>query len=144
MNNKKGITLMEVVLSIAVIAILAGLSLPVAIRMLTKNDLDIATVTTAQTMRRAQTLSQSVDGDSNWGVKVQTSSITLFKGTSFATRDSNFDEDFSFPTSITPSGVTEAVFTKLFGDPQTTGTITLSTGNDSSNIVINGKGMVSY
>lgn len=140
----KGFSLLEVLLSIAVVAILAGLSLPVARTMLTKNDLDIATVTATQTLRRAQILSQAVDGDISWGVKVQSGSITLFKGTSYSTRDSNFDEVFDNPTTINISGITEVVYAKFTGLPQTTGVAILATADDSKTVTINEKGTISY
>lgn len=139
-----GFTLLEVLLSVAAIGILAGFSLPVFRTMLTKNDLDIATVTTAQTLRRAQVLSQAIDGDTSWGVKVQSGSITLFKGTSFAGRDSSFDEVFEVPTNVSISGISEIVYAKLTGLPQTTGNTTFSTENDTKTISINEKGMASY
>lgn len=144
MKMYRGFTLIEVLLSVSAITILAGFSIPVVRTMFTKNDLDIATVTTAQTLRRAQNLSQTVTSDQNWGIKVQSGSITLFQGASYASRDSSFDEVFVLPASITPSGISETVFTKLSGDPQTTGTITLSTDNDSDSVIINSKGMVNY
>lgn len=140
----RGFTLLEVILSLTVVVILTGLSLPVYRTLMTKNDLDVATVTVVQTLRRAQTLSIAVDGDTNWGVKVQSEGITLFKGTSYALRDSTFDETFAIPTTITTGGVSETIFSKLLGAPQTTGTITLSTDNNSSSITLNSKGMVSY
>lgn len=144
MRNEKGFSLLEVLLSIAVIAILAGLSLPITRTMLTKNDLDVATSTVAQTLRRAQILSQAVDGDTSWGVKVQSGSITLFKGTSYAARDASYDENFDLVSSITPSGTTEYVFSKLSGLPQTIGTITLTTESDTRTVTVNEKGMVNY
>lgn len=140
----KGFTLLEVLLSVAAIAILAGLSLPVFRTMLTKNDLDVATTTVAQTLRRAQILSQAVDGDTSWGVKVQSGSITLFKGASYDVRDTAFDETFDMPASIAPSGLSEIVYTKFTGFPQTTGTTTLITANDTKTVTINEKGMVSH
>lgn len=139
-----GFTLLEVILSLAIVAILTGLSLPVYRTLITKNDLDVATVTVAQSLRRAQALSIAVDGDTNWGVKVQSGGIMLFKGTSYALRDTTFDETFVIPTTITTGGVSETVYSKLHGLPQTTGTITLTTDNDSSSITVNSKGMVSY
>lgn len=140
----KGFTLFEVILSLVVVAILTGLSLPVYRTLMTKNDLDVATVTVVQTLRRAQTLSIAVDGDTNWGVKVQSASITLFKGTSYALRDSTFDETFEIPTAITTGGLSEIVYNKLFGSPQSTGTITLTTDSDSSSLTLNSKGVVSF
>lgn len=143
-NSKQGFTLLEMLLSVAAIGILAGFSLPVFRTLLTKNDLDIAIATAAQTLRRAQILSQAVDGNTSWGVKVQSGSITLFKGTSFASRDNSFDETFDMSTSINMGGVTEIVFTKFTGFPQITGNVNLSTESDARSISINEKGTIGF
>lgn len=144
-KSDAGFTLIELLLSIAVITLIAGMSAPVYQSFQVRNDLDIATVATAQNLRRAETLATAVDGDTSWGIKVQSGSITLFKGTSYAARDVAFDESFDLPESLTPSGVSEVVFAKFTGLPQTTGTITYtSNANETRNITINAKGMVSY
>lgn len=140
----KGFSLLEVLLVISAFAILASLSTPIFRNLQIKNDLDIATSEVSQSLRRAQTLSQAVDGDTSWGVKVQSDGITLFKGTSFASRDLNFDETFDVPASISFSGVTELVFSKFSGTPQTTGTTTLSSELDTRSITINSKGGLNY
>jgi prepilin-type N-terminal cleavage/methylation domain-containing protein len=145
MMKNGGFTLLEVLLSIAAMTIIAGISIPVYGAFQTRNDLDITTVEAAQTLRRAQVLSQAVDGDTSWGASVHSGGITLFKGASYATRDANFDEVFDVPASIVPSGVSEVVFTKFSGVPQTTGTITLtSSANETRNVTVNQKGTVSY
>ena len=141
----RGLALLEVILVIATIAVLAAISVPVYSKLQVKNDLDVAANTVTQTLRRAQTLSQAVDGDTTWGVKLQTSGISLFKGASYATRDTNFDEDYLLNGNVMPSGVTEVVFSKLLGAPNTTGTITLtSSNNDVQNITLNSKGVLDY
>lgn len=143
--TQQGFTLLEVLLSVASIAIIAGISVPIYQSFQVRNDLDIATVEIAQSARRAQTLSQAVDGDTSWGIKIQSGSKAVFKGLSYAARDATFDEVFEVPTSITPSGISEIVFTKFTGLPQTTGTITLTSNtNETRNITINAKGTVSY
>src|SRR3989338_412505 len=140
-----GFTLLEVILVIATIAVLAAICVPVYSKLQVKNDLDVAANTVTQTLRRAQTLSQAVDGDDTCGVKLQSSDITLFKGTSYAARDIDFDEVYSLSGNVTPSGITEAVFSKLLGTPNTTGTITLtSSNNDVQNITLNSKGVLDY
>lgn len=144
LNHKRGFTLLELLLSLATIGLLAGLSLPVYRTLITKNDLDIAATTIAQNLHRAQILSQAVDGDTSWGLKAQSGSIILFKGTSFTTRDSSFDETFAISTTINVAGLTEVVFSKFSALPQISGTTTLSTANDSRIITINEKGMVDY
>lgn len=140
-----GFTLIEVLFSVAAIAIIAGISMPIYQSFQVRNDLDIATVTVAQSFRRVQVLSQAVDGDTSWGIKIQSGSITLFKGTSYASRDTTFDEVFDVPTSITPSGISEVVFAKFTGLPQSTGIISLTSNtNETRTITINAKGMVAY
>ena len=141
----RGFTIIEVMLSLAIIAVLAGISTPIYQSFQVRNDLDIATVTIAQSMRRAQVLSEAVDGDTTWGVDIRSGSITLYKGVSYAGRDTTFDELFDMPTSITPSGLGGIVFAKFTGLPQTTGTITLtSNANETRTITINSKGTVAY
>lgn len=145
LEKRGGFTILEILLSVAVIGILAGVMIPVSRSFQLINDLDVATNITVQTLRRAQILSQAVAGDSSWGVKVQSGVITLFRGTSHAGRDMDFDESFDLPSVISVSGVPEVVFSKFLGVPQTTGTLTLTSDNNQvREITINEKGSIEY
>ncbi|MFA5076443.1 MAG: prepilin-type N-terminal cleavage/methylation domain-containing protein [Patescibacteria group bacterium] len=146
---KRGFTLVEILVSLALVSIIVVLSIPVFQSFQNRNDLDIASTTITQSWRRAQLLSQAVSGDSTWGVKIQPGNIVLFKGTSYITRDTNYDEKFILPATIqavSPDGATEIVFTKFDGLPQSSGSVVLSnTGNNFiRNIGINAKGTVTY
>ncbi|RJO59197.1 type II secretion system protein [Candidatus Parcubacteria bacterium] len=141
----QGFTLVEVLLSLAVVGIIAASATPVYQALQNRNDLDIAINTTAQAMRRAQLLSQAVANDTTWGVKILTGKISIFQGASYAGRDQNFDEDFSLPSSINLSGLDEAVFAKLSGFPLTSGALTLSSpNNESRTLTLNSKGTIAY
>ncbi|MEK7106808.1 MAG: prepilin-type N-terminal cleavage/methylation domain-containing protein [Patescibacteria group bacterium] len=144
-SRLSGFTLVELMLTITLVTVLAGLSIPLYQSFQVKNATDIAANTLAQTFRRAQIISRASDGDTSWGVKAQNGSIVLFKGASYSGRDTTFDEIFNLPSTITPSGATEIVYTKFTGIPQATGTITLtaSTG-DIRTLTINSKGTVTY
>jgi prepilin-type N-terminal cleavage/methylation domain-containing protein len=143
--KRKGFTLPEVMVSLATISAIAAVSIPIYQSFLARNDLDIAAATIAQISRRAQLLAEASDGDTSWGVMLQTGSVTLFKGASYAARDTAYDSAFDVPGSIAPSGLSEVVYAKFTGLPQTTGTYTITSAtNETRNIAINSKGTVSY
>jgi len=138
-------TLLEVLLSVAVVVVLTAISIPISLALQIRNDVDVATFIAVQDLRRAQVLAQAIDGDNTWGMRTQVGSITLFKGASYGGRDPDFDEIFELSSSITPSGFQEVVFAKLTGYPQTTGILTLTTSTgDVRNISVNAKGTISY
>ncbi len=145
-SGRAGFTFIEVILSIGVIGVLAAIAVPLFQSFQTKNDADVAVMELVQTLRRAQILSKASDGDSMWGVRASSTAITLFKGSSFALRDPNFDEAFDVPSPLVFSGLAEAVFNKVSGFPQATGTVILSipTLSESRTVTINAKGSVSF
>lgn len=142
----RGFTLVEVLLSVVIIGVLTGLSLPVYASFQTKNDLDVNTQTLAELIRRANTYASAIRGDSAWGVRMAGTSATLFEGASYATRDTTQDETITFPGSITASGLTDIIFAKYTGTTANTGTVSLTAAstNDTKVITINAKGLVAY
>ena len=77
----------------------------------------------------------------------------IFKGSSFSSRDQNYDEAYEVSSGISVSGsgtiinagTAEDVFEKMSGKSLQTGTVTLTSSNgDSKNIYVNEKGMVEY
>jgi prepilin-type N-terminal cleavage/methylation domain-containing protein len=144
-DNAAGFTLIEVLLSIAIIAILAGASVPVYASFQNRNTLDVATNTLVVGLRRAQGKAQGVAEDSQWGVRIETGSVTVFKGNNFVGRDTSFDEVYSIVSSISLSGTQEYIFAKNTGLPNATGNLTLtSVNNESRTVSMNAKGMVDY
>ncbi len=143
-TGQAGFTLIEALLSVAIIGILAGVSLPVYLSFQNRNDLDLAAQSIAETLRRAETYSRGVQGDAQWGVAIRPTYITLFKGTSYAARIASYDENTSLPATVTVGGLSDIPFTKWSGAPTSTGTITLTSTAGSRSVVINAKGMVDY
>ena len=128
------------------LGLIAGFSAPLYVSFQNRNDLDIATATTVQSLRRAQFLAQASVGDASWGVYLQTGNLTIFRGSSFASRNSDFDEVYPLSTSLVFTNLNEVVFTKFSGLPSpSSGTITLTNiNNETRNIVINDQGMFDY
>jgi prepilin-type N-terminal cleavage/methylation domain-containing protein len=144
MMQARGFTLIEVLLSVAIMGLLAGLSIPIYQSFLNRNDLSNNTEAVASSLRRAQTYARASKEDSTWGVKVQSGVITLFKGSSYASRSSGLDETVTLPGNVTASGMDELYFSKLYGVPNTTGTITLTSNNETKTVTLNAKGLVTY
>jgi len=145
MKKNKAFTLIEVLLSIALIALLAGISLPLYYTLFSRNNLEVAKNQVAQSLGRASFLSGASVGDTTWGVKVLPGSIIIFKGASYAGRDVNYDEIYGISSSVIPSGLSEIIFYKMTGFPVSTGSMILtSTNGETRTITINSKGSVNY
>ena len=141
----RGFTMAEVALSLSILIIIFGMTMPLYRTFMVRNDVDIAVSTFVQNLRRAQTLSQITDGDSEWGVHIATGSILIYRGANYASRNQAFDEDTSIASSIVITGLNDVNFAKETGMPQSTGTTTFtSITNEIRNVTINQKGMVDY
>lgn len=143
--KKSGFSLIEVLMSVGLLAAIAGIASPLYQSYQNRNNLEIAGNSIAQSLRRAQVLSRSVDGDSSWGVRVQTGKVVIFRGASYAARNTAYDEEYEIAATIGTSGLNEIVFEKFTGKPLVTGFINLnSLNNETKSIAINEKGAVSY
>jgi prepilin-type N-terminal cleavage/methylation domain-containing protein len=144
-QSERGFTLLEILLVVVIISAIAGFSTPVYQSFQVKNDLDIAAQTIASCFRRAQTLAEASDGDSQWGVEILAGSITVFQGTAYSGHNNAFDEITSMPPTITPSGLSEVEFDRLTGQALSTGTVTLTTSTGlTKTITLSSKGTVTY
>ena len=144
-NMKRGFTLIESLLSVALLALIAFIAAPVYQSFQVRNNLTVTQSHIVDTLRRAQQLSLASEGDIESGIRIETNSIILFRGINYATRDILFDEVSEIPSSIIPSGINEITFTKLKGLPSLTGVITLNSSmNETKTITINEKGVFTF
>jgi prepilin-type N-terminal cleavage/methylation domain-containing protein len=146
LQNKRGFTLLELTLATATLALLAVIAIPVTLSVYTKNDLRNSVQITTQAMRQAQSYAFSGREDDDWGVRVASGSVTLFKGDDYSTRDTDYDEVATISTGITIGGtLSEIIFSEASGLPESTGTVTYTSQNSELiTITLNALGSVSY
>lgn len=139
---KKGFTLIELIIVIALISILGFLSTGFYSRFYNQNAVSTVTDELTQEFRKAQIYAMTGKQNGNWGVHNNITSIILFQGSAFAGRNTAFDETFSVNSNISISGLTDLIFSRMTGTPSATPTIIISSANNTRTITVNSQGVV--
>lgn len=142
--NQSGFTIIELVLVLGIIVTITAISAPFYMSLSRGNDLDAATSILAQDLYQAQTYSRNRNQDTQWGVAINGQVITLFSGATYASRNASQDIIYTVPNSISLTGSSQIVYSKLYGLPVATGSFTLSGGGKTKTVVVNNKGMIEY
>lgn len=133
---KSGFTLVELILVVAIIAIVAASGAPFLARFMVVNNLENAVDRTVGSLRKAQAYAMDNKNDAVWGVCVNSGRIRLFRGTCTTPTHS---EDFNLE-GVSISGFTEVTFTNERGEPSSAVTITLTNQLGTRTITMNSTG----
>lgn len=139
---QSGFTLIEVLLTMALVAIIALLSSPFYSRFIFSQEVSVTRDELQGSFAKAQLYSMSGKNNSRWGVAVNNGKIILFQGASFTSRYQSFDETFSIHKSVTVSGMDEIVFAQATGKPNNQPTITITGNNETKILTMNGEGVL--
>lgn len=138
----KGFTSIEIVLVLGILLILVLVAVPFFQSFSVSHQLDTNTQEILNALRRAQAAAMGSKENSKFGVYLGTgsgASYTFFRGDSYATRDTEYDEVYTLPQTIALSlnigGGSEIVFGKLKGAPSVTGTVTLTSVNNETRVL---------
>lgn len=139
-----GFSLLEVIVVIGIVGLLATISTSVYSSFKAHENIEIATTSVVEAIRYAQSNSQAGKGDSSWGVEIIPTSVIIFKGTSYSSRDVSADQSLDFSSGVVASGLSEIIFSKITGTTVNTGTVVLTNSYGTKNILINEKGTLTY
>jgi prepilin-type N-terminal cleavage/methylation domain-containing protein len=149
--NKSGLTLVEVLVALAIILILASVSLPMLGNWPFKVQTSSANAQLVQMIRLTRERSMARLNNQNQGIFFDNKSYTVFQGDSYANRQANYDVKTSLDKGLNLSweltgsgGANEIVFNQD-GVPSRQGKIILvSLAGEGSEININQLGIISF
>ena len=146
MKKEAGVSFLEIILVVALMAILATMAPIFYSRLILQNAVSNTTDQLTGSLRKAQLYSMMSKQGSGWSVNYSSNTITLYKGSTFLGHDTSFDEKSDVNANVSVSGITDISFARITGLPIPGGGITItisSSGNNSKTITINSQGVVS-
>lgn len=147
MTNKSitsGFTMVEILVVIALLGILVGLSIPFYQSFQVSSQLDTTAFEIVQTLRLAQAKAITGENDENFGVHFESQKFVLFKGSIYQSADSaNEVTEIPKTLNVFTSFGQNIIFSRIKGETSPGGTVTIRSDiNESKTIQINVKGNI--
>lgn len=122
MNRIKGLTFIEVILVLTIVLTIGTMAASFSGNFFFSKNVSNFYEMFRSDIRQAQLYSMEGRGGSEWGVALRGRSLILFRGSSYASRESAFDESVSIPGIVAFSGFDEVVMER--GTGRLSGTMT--------------------
>ena len=139
----RGFVVIELIIVIAFVVILSALAWPFYKGIIARTPVESTARDVVEVLRRAQTKAHGSEMNSTWGVHFENDRFVLFKGASWVSRDSAFDELQMAPGNTTiGSSPTDIIFAKN-GTTGSDSTVTISgLGTITKTISITSEGVI--
>lgn len=152
MYKKKGFTILEILIVIAISAILMVGGMSAYSHFTKKKSLELTTQTIASYLKDARSFTVASKGDTTYGVHFETNRIVLFSGATFSdvatdNREHTLPGNIEISTINLNGGGSDVVFQRLTGATSQYGTTTLSLLadiTDTKDIVIEATGIIEF
>jgi len=151
--KNKGISLLEIIIAMAILAIILMVVIPSLSRFKSQQNLKNATEDIISLLDKARSQTLSSKNSSNYGVHFEPAKVVLFTGGTYSSLAAD-NKEITFPNSIevlsggislNGSGV-DVVFNRLTGETSQYGTIAIQLLSDATKqkiITINKNGIIS-
>lgn len=147
-NLKNGFSLAELLVVLGISILLIVVVLNIFVNFKNQDTVLKSSELLVETLREARSLTLNSKNSSEYGVRVSSGSITLFKGQTYSPSET-FNKTIQLFSGVSASaslngGGTDIVFKKLSGQTDKYGTITLtnSSSGQTKNVIIYKTGLV--
>lgn len=145
---RRGFTVIEVILVIAIMGFLVVLAAPFLSDTLSRNDLAIASDGAIDALREAQSSSMSGRNTGLFGVHFETAQFVFFEGATYNPSDPNnvthaLGGNVTITTITISGGGSDVHFASHKGEPTETGSVTFTdVGGNVKTVTLNAAGLV--
>jgi len=143
--GRRGFSLIELLIVVAIIVVISGLSLFVGLDFYKTYALNSERDIVVGILMKIRNKAANNFNQSAHGVFIDSNGYTMFQGPSYALRNASYDEFVKRNSSVTESGLGEIVFEQLTGSlTSSAGDITLNNNVKSINISLNDEGRINW
>ena len=143
MKKRAGFTLFELLIALAIGFILAVSVAIISVNFVRNREMEVVQETLVSYLRAAEQRALASESNVAHGVSMTGGNLTLFRGASYAARQTAYDTVLPYPSYITVTGITAVVFAKQAGTPSVSGTMTITNGLRTAIITIYSTGSIS-
>lgn len=146
--HTRGFTAVEILVVLGILAIFASMSASTFMSIRNTQSLKVASQDVWLALRSARSVTLASENDTVYGVRIEITRAIRFQGSTYvAGASTNVVYDFSNGVTATTSlsgGTQNIVFTRLTGDAQATGTISLVEPHSgaTSSVVVRQSGLI--
>ncbi len=135
-NKKSGFTLIELLVVISITMLLGGMAFVASARILNFTSIEGQAQSIRSHIERARIYTLASKNNSSFGVVFSSSTARVFQGTTFISASSsdqvlNLDTGNNIINITLSNGSNTLYFNKISGEPNATGTITITAVNNS-------------
>ncbi|GEM_PF-925088 len=141
LQSRAGFTLIELLLTVSIIITVSLVATPFYARFFNQNAIDNTADQIVHSLRKAQLYSMMGKQNGPWGVDYRPSTITLFQGVAFNSRNQVLDEKYTVNSAVTVNNFT-VIFNKVTGLPSSTPTISIIQGTINKTISVTSQGVI--
>ncbi len=136
-QSSKGLTLIELLLVVALIATIAVMAAPFAGQLYQRVNLATTNSVVISALHKAQANSMEGKGDAGWGICLTGGKVRVYLGTCASPTQK---EDWSVVSTVTISGLNDTTFSRLRGEPSAALSVTISNLAGNKTVTVNQAG----